>query len=134
MPQFADVRSGRRSCELRMSRRVRGQRLGLMQIRRRVDYGLRAIIYLSLQEPEKYCSINEMATLYEVPKEFLEEIIQNLIRCGLIKSKRGACRGYTLARPLEQISFYDVIEAIEGVTAHRNERLGCHKLVHARTL
>jgi Rrf2 family protein len=108
--------------------------LGLMQIRRRVDYGLRAIIYLSLQEPEKYCSINEMATLYEVPKEFSEEIIQNLIRCGLIKSKRGACRGYTLARPLEQISFYDVIEAIEGVTAHRNERLGCRKLVHARTL
>jgi len=107
--------------------------LGLMQIPRRVDYGLRAIIYLSRQEPEKYCSINEMATLYEVPKEFLEKIIQNLIRGGLIKSKPGACRGYTLARPLKQISLYDVIEASEGMTAHRNKRLGCRKLVHART-
>jgi Rrf2 family protein len=104
-----------------------------MQIPRRVDYGLRAIIYLSRQQPEKYCSINEMATVYKVPKEFLEEIIQNLIRGGLIKSKRGACGGYTLARPLEQISLYDVIEAIEGVTAHRNKRLRCRKLVRART-
>jgi Rrf2 family protein len=108
--------------------------LGPVQIPRRLDYGLRAIIYLSRQEPEKYCSINEMATLYEVPKEFLEKIIQNLIRGGLIKSKPGACRGYILARPLEQISVYDVIEAIEGVTAHRNERLRCRKLGHARTL
>jgi Rrf2 family transcriptional regulator, iron-sulfur cluster assembly transcription factor len=105
-----------------------------MHIPRRAYYGLHAIIYLSRQEPEKYCSINEMATLYEVPKEFLEEIIQSLIRCGLIKSKRGACRGYTLVRPLEQISVYDVIEAIEGVTEHRNERLRCRKLGHARTL
>ena len=91
--------------------------MGLMHIPRRAYYGLHAIIYLSRQEPEKYCSINEMATLYEVPKEFLEEIIQRLIRCGLIKSKRGACSGYTLARPLEQISVYNVIEAIEASTA-----------------
>ena len=52
-----------------------------------------------------------------VPKKFLEKIIQDLIRCGLMKFKRGACGGYTLARSPEQISFYDVIEAIEGPIA-----------------
>ena len=47
----------------------------------------------------------------------MEKIIRDLIRCGLIKSKRGACGGYTLARSPERISFYDVIEAIEGPIA-----------------
>jgi DNA-binding IscR family transcriptional regulator len=44
----------------------------------------------------------------------LETIIRDLIRSELIKSKPGACGGYTLARSPKQISFYDVIEAIEG--------------------
>ena len=92
-----------------------------MQLHRRVDYGLRAVIYLSVQDPEKCCSITEIAREQGVPKKFLEKIIQDLMRCGLIKSKRGACGGYTLARSPEQISFYDVIEAIEGGTAHRSQ-------------
>jgi Rrf2 family protein len=44
-----------------------------------------------------------------VPKKFLEKIIQDLIRCGLIKSKRGARGGYSIARSPERISFSDVI-------------------------
>jgi Rrf2 family protein len=47
-------------------------------------------------------------------EKVLEKSIQDLMRYGLIKSKRGACGGYTLARSPEQISFYDVITAIEG--------------------
>ena len=88
-------------------------RLG-MQIPRRVDGGFGAVIYLSVRDREKCCSINEIATQQEVPKKFLAKIIQDLMRCGLIKSKRGPCGGYILARPPEQISFSDVIEAIEG--------------------
>jgi Rrf2 family protein len=100
--------------------------MGLMQILRRVDYGLRAVIYLSVQDPEKCCSITEIAKQQGVPKKFLEKIIQDLMRCGLIKSKRGACGGYyTLARSPEQISFYDVIEAIEGpIAVKRTNRNG----------
>ena len=45
--------------------------------------------------------------------------------CGLIKSQRGACRGYILARSPEQISFYDVIEAIKGrLAVKRTNRNG----------
>jgi Rrf2 family protein len=101
-------------------------RLG-MQIPRRVDYGLRAVVYLSVRGREKCCSITEIAKQQEVPKTFLEKIIQDLMRCGLIKSKRGPCGGYTLARSPEQISFSDVIEAIEGPIAvkrtNRNRRM-----------
>jgi Rrf2 family protein len=85
-----------------------------MQIPRRLDSSLRAVIYLSVRGREKGCSITEIAKQQEVPKKFLEKIIQDLIRCGLIKSKRDPCAGYTLARSPKQISFSDVIEAIEG--------------------
>jgi Rrf2 family protein len=85
-----------------------------MRMPRRADYGLRAVLYLSVQYPRKCCSITEIAKQQGVPKKFLAKIIEDLIRCGLVKSKRGECRGYTLARSPEQISFYDVIEAIEG--------------------
>ena len=98
-----------------------------MQTPRRVDYGLRAVIYLSVRGPEKCCSITEIAKQQEVPKKFLAKIIQDLKRCGLVKSKRGACGGYTLARSPEQISFSDIIEAIEGSNAvkriNRNRRM-----------
>ena len=105
--------------------------MSLMQIPRRVDYGLRAIIYLSTQDPEKCCSIAEIARQQNVPKKFLEKIIQDLMRHGLIRSKRGSCGGYTLARLPDKISFYDVIEAIEGpiaVNVCMNEELSCDQL------
>ena len=96
----------------------------LMQIPRRVDYGLRAVIYLAIQDPEKCCSITKIAKQQGVPKTFLKQIIQDLLRCGIIKSKRGACGGYTLARSPGEISFYDVIEAIEGQRpGHRRRAL-----------
>jgi Rrf2 family protein len=88
-----------------------------MQIPRRVEYGLRAIIYLSVRGREKCCTTTEIAKQQEIPKEFLANIIQDLIRCALIKFKRGERGGYTLARTPEQISFSDVIQAIEGPIA-----------------
>jgi Rrf2 family protein len=105
--------------------------MSLMQIPRRVDYGLRAIIYLSTQDPQKCCSIAEIARQQNVPRKFLEKIIQDLMRRGLIRSKRGSCGGYTLARLPDQISFYDVIEAIEGpiaVNACMDDELSCDQL------
>jgi len=91
--------------------------MGLMQIPRRVDYALRAVIYLAAQEPGKCCSIGEIAKRQGVPKKFLEKIIQDLVRGGLVKSKRGPAGGYSLARLPREISFRDVIEAIEGPIA-----------------
>ncbi len=105
--------------------------MGLMQIPRRVDYGLRAVIYLSGKDPEKCCSIAEISEHQGMPRKFLEKIIQDLIRGGLIKSKRGSCGGYTLARSAEEISFYDVIAAIEGpiaVNACLDDERGCDQM------
>ncbi len=111
--------------------------MALMQIPRKVDYGLRAAVYLSGQDPGKCCSITEIAKQQRVPKKFLEKIIQDLMRGGLIKSRRGSCGGYILARSAEAISIYDVIVAIEGpiavnvcMEAHSScDRLPCCTMV-----
>lgn len=91
--------------------------MAVMQIPRRVDYGLRAVIYLATQDPKRNCSVSEIAAQQNVPRKFLEKIIRDLIRCGLVKSKRGPDGGYTLARTPREISFRDVIEALEGPIA-----------------
>jgi Rrf2 family protein len=91
--------------------------MGLMQIPRRVDYGLRAVIYLSSQDLGRSCSLAEIAKHQRVPKKFLEKIVRDLIHGGLVRSKRGPYGGYSLARPPSEISFQDVIEVLEGPVA-----------------
>ena len=91
--------------------------MGVMQIPRRVDYGLRAAIYLAAQDRERSCSLAEIAERQGVPRKFLEKIIQDLIHGGLVKSKRGPDGGYTLTRAPGEISFQDIVEALEGPVA-----------------
>lgn len=86
----------------------------MMQISRKVDYALRAIIYLCAQKDGQPVSVKQIASNRRIPRKFLEKIIQDLIRSGLVKSHRGAHGGYTLARTPADVSFRDVIEAVEG--------------------
>ena len=105
--------------------------MGLMQIPRRVDYGLRAVIYLSDQQQGKCISIAEIAKHQGVPRKFLEKIIHDLVRGGLIHSKRGSAGGYMLAPSADAISFCHVIEAIEGpisVNACMDHTPGCDQI------
>lgn len=86
----------------------------MMQVSRKVDYALRAVIYLSGQKDGRPVPLKEIATRRRIPQKFLEKIIQDLIRAELVKSQRGAHGGYTLARNPDRVSFRDVIEAVEG--------------------
>ena len=86
----------------------------VMQISRKVDYALRAVIHLTMRSDGRPSSVAEIAVSEGVPKKFLEKIIQDLIHHGLVRSTRGAQGGYTLAREPEMVTFKDVIEAIEG--------------------
>jgi Rrf2 family protein len=53
----------------------------------------------------------------EVPEDFLAKILKQLVDHGLARSARGPHGGYTLGRPAEEVSFLDVIEAVEGPVA-----------------
>jgi Rrf2 family protein len=89
--------------------------MAFMQVSRKVDYALRAVIHLANEEgSDRACSVTEIAARERIPRQFLEKIVQQLIRGGLVRSRRGPHGGYVLARPAEQVTFRDVIEALEG--------------------
>jgi Rrf2 family protein len=89
--------------------------MAFMQVSRKVDYALRAVIHLANQEAAgRACSVAGIAAAERLPKQFLEKIVQQLIHKGLVRSRRGPHGGYVLARDPAMVTFRDVIEAVEG--------------------
>ena len=95
--------------------------MAIMQVSRKIDYALRAVIHLADQEAAgRICSVSEIASRERIPRQFLEKIVQELIHKGLVRSRRGPRGGYVLARPADKMTFRDVIEAVEGPIALNN--------------
>ena len=89
--------------------------MAFLQVSRKVDYALRAVIHLATEEAsDRACSVAEIAARERIPRGFLEKIVQQLIHKGLVRSRRGPHGGYVLAKPAETMTFRDVIEAVEG--------------------
>jgi len=87
--------------------------MSVMQIPRKIEYALRAMIYLA-DIGDGVANGNDIARHEHIPKYFLEKVIRDLMRSGLVRSRRGPGGGYQLGRAAESISFKDIIEAIEG--------------------
>ncbi len=87
--------------------------MSLMQIPRKIEYALRAMIHLA-DNPDTVARGIEIAQQEQIPKYFLEKVIRDLMRRGLVRARRGPGGGYQLARSPETISFKDIIEAVEG--------------------
>ena len=85
-----------------------------MQLSRKADYALRAVKHLASLPGGRRGSINAIAVAEAVPREFLAKILKDLTRGGILTSFQGAAGGYRLAAPPGQISFLDVIEAVDG--------------------
>lgn len=84
-----------------------------MKLSTRGKYGLYAMHYLAGHKDDGPQSLQSIATT-GVPKQYLEQLLGNLRRAGLITSVRGAQGGYQIARPPGQITMLDVIDALEG--------------------
>ena len=87
--------------------------MSLMQIPRKIEYALRAMIHLA-DNPGGVARGSIIAHQEQIPKYYLEKVIRDLMRRGLVRARRGPGGGYQLARPPETVSFRDVIEAVEG--------------------
>ena len=86
----------------------------VLQISRKIDYGLRAMIHLAGLPAGKVTSLQDLSSTLHLPREFLAKILKVLAGRGLVRSSRGAHGGYQLARPARDISFLEVIESVEG--------------------
>ncbi len=98
-----------------------------MHLSARADYALRAAIELAASEGGHVTS-EQLARAQQIPAKFLEAILTQLRRAGLVRSQRGPEGGFWLARPAEEISLADIIRAIDGpllgVRGERPEDLG----------
>ncbi len=90
-----------------------------MKLSVRGEYALRALIVLGLDyiEDDSVVRIQEISDRQNIPKRFLEQILNDLKSAGLLESKRGIAGGYRLKRPPEKITLAEVIRHIEGPLA-----------------
>ncbi len=78
------------------------------------EYALRAMVYLA-QYPGSSHTNQQIARVTRVPLGYLAKVLQNLSRAGLITSRRGLGGGFALAKPAEEISIYEVVQAVDPI-------------------
>jgi Rrf2 family transcriptional regulator, cysteine metabolism repressor len=91
-----------------------------MMFSTRAEYGVRVMVELARHgaDGDRECvSLSEIADGDGLPLAYLEHLAARLRKAGLVESRRGAHGGYLLARPAEEISMAEVVEALEGSIA-----------------
>ncbi len=82
----------------------------------KAKYALRALCALAAAHPERV-QARQIAVAAEVPEKFLESILVELRKAGIVATKRGAHGGHTLARPAEGIMVGDILRTLDGPIA-----------------
>ena len=88
-----------------------------MKLSKKSEYGLRALLELTLAHGSATLQRHEIAARQHIPVEFLEQILLALKRAGLLSSRRGARGGYTLIKQPKDISLGHVIRILDGPLA-----------------
>jgi Rrf2 family protein len=93
-----------------------------VQISARAEYAVRALLALAANDPLT-STAQSLADEQALPRKFLEAILSELRRGGLVRSQRGAEGGYRLARPATDITVGEVLRVVDGPLAGvRGER------------
>ncbi|MGO1043090.1 Rrf2 family transcriptional regulator [Clostridioides difficile] len=79
-----------------------------------VEYALHCLLYMVNLEEGKSIGIRDLATFQGISESYLSKVYARLSKSGIIKSVPGVKGGYTLARSADNITFWDVVEAVEG--------------------
>ncbi|KOV67868.1 RrF2 family transcriptional regulator [Streptomyces sp. MMG1121] len=94
-----------------------------MRISARADYAVRAVLELAVRQGNGPVKAEEIAAVQDIPHKFLEGILGDLRRAGIVESRRGGGGGYRLARESTAITVADVIRAVDGpIVSVRGER------------
>jgi Rrf2 family transcriptional regulator, cysteine metabolism repressor len=83
----------------------------------KAEYGVRLMVELGRQTPEQPTSLKAIAAAERLPLAYLEQVVARLKKAELVMSARGAHGGYWLARPADQITMDEVVQALEGAIA-----------------
>ena len=84
------------------------------RISTRSEYAIKALVRLALADGSAPVSARDIVAFTGVPPKFLEQVMQDLRRAGLVESQRGKGGGYVIARDPATVSFADVIDHVDG--------------------
>jgi Rrf2 family protein len=89
----------------------------LAMLSQKARYALRALFVLGAHKGHEPVMIADIAEEANVPRKFLEQILLEMKKSGIVHSQRGKYGGYTLGRTPENIAFAEVLRAIDGPLA-----------------
>lgn len=100
-----------------------------MKYTKATDYALHIMAYFIKQEGKDNFSLQPLASHMNISPTYLSKILTQLVKADLIQSAAGVNGGYSLRKHKTEISFYDVIQAIEGsgalFTCEMDENRAC---------
>jgi Rrf2 family protein len=86
----------------------------MLKLSTRGRYGVRLMIDLAQYSGEGPVSLSDVAKRQDISEKYLEHLIVPLKKAGLVRASRGAHGGYVLLRPPGQITFKEIVTAVEG--------------------
>jgi len=78
------------------------------------EYAIKALLDLALHDRAGLQPIQEIAARQAIPQRYLEQVLLQLKRAGLLESRRGSAGGYRLSRPTDEVTVGAVLRAVEG--------------------
>lgn len=84
------------------------------KMNKKMEYALMALKHISLKADAHLTSAKEIADQMHIPFEVTAKVLQALASRGLLKAEYGAGGGYSLARPLSEVSIHQLSEMLEG--------------------
>lgn len=81
---------------------------------RQCEYALQAVLFLARKPQGEMTPIRELTRRLEIPYHFLGKILQDLTRKRLLVSLKGPTGGFGLAKPAEEITLFQIVEAVDG--------------------
>ena len=89
-----------------------------MRVSAKVDYAVRAAVELAAAGQGATVKAEAIASAQDIPRKFLDNILQGLRQAGIVDSRRGPDGGHRLARDPADVTLADVIRAIDGPMAN----------------
>jgi Rrf2 family protein len=85
-----------------------------MNLSKSTTYGMIAMGYMAKQTDSRCVPAEEIAKEFDIPNDFLKNIMNQYVHAGLLRGKRGPHGGFSLAKPAKEISLLEIIETVEN--------------------
>lgn len=89
----------------------------MLRITKITDYGFILLAHMANQEQDRLHNAKDLSAAISIPLPTVSKVLKILTQGGILQSHQGSKGGYTLARPAQEITAAEIIEAVEGPVA-----------------